>query len=669
MIIKQLNLDHFGKFHDTEIQFKPGINVVYGANESGKSTIHSFIQCMLFGAERLRGRGAGRDTYTKYRPWEGGGSYEGRMSFDYQGKSWRIVRNFHKDDTSFTLIDEQEGKQTIQEDGDISALLEGLTLSNYRNSVSIGQLSVQPDSRFTAGMQTYMANMALGADASVDVEKAMAYLKDERKKANSRISEDEFARLQDRAEALKTKVEGRETLLARQKQFETEKIRLQQKIKQLEVQADEAMKMDRQERMRAIQLIQENNDVAALYRSRKAELRELEESAGNQNYRKHLQDVMDAYEERQEKLDDTRSRYSELEEQSEGNGIRNLALILPAAALSVIMWIAGGAFGLEGITHIGVSVIMTALTAVLAFALFGASGRKKRRRDQLWQEAEELEESQQAVLEKYQIDDIEQLREKGRNQQSRQDAVIRLRRELEVLRERYDKLQEPLQPYLDKYGDSVTLESSVGQEEKKQIEQLRRQVTDAIRQGEQIEFQLEQIESCEAELTALEEKLQQMKEEKKSSYEDVMAIDISENAIKEITAQIHGSFGGQLADYVSQLLGYITDGTHQHLSIDEKFQVLVDDERQLLQPQQFSAGTMDQIYFSVRMAVSQLLFKESPPLMLDDSFALYDDTRLQNVLTWLAGQEAFGQIIIFTCHHREVEALEAANCSYHLIEL
>ena len=59
MIIKQLNLDHFGKFHGREIDLNPGVNIIYGANESGKSTVHAFIQSMLFGAERLRGRGAG----------------------------------------------------------------------------------------------------------------------------------------------------------------------------------------------------------------------------------------------------------------------------------------------------------------------------------------------------------------------------------------------------------------------------------------------------------------------------------------------------------------------------------------------------------------------------------------------------------------------------------
>lgn len=33
LIIKQLNLDHFGKFHGREIDLNPGVNIIYGANE------------------------------------------------------------------------------------------------------------------------------------------------------------------------------------------------------------------------------------------------------------------------------------------------------------------------------------------------------------------------------------------------------------------------------------------------------------------------------------------------------------------------------------------------------------------------------------------------------------------------------------------------------------
>lgn len=669
MIIKQLNLDHFGKFHDREIHLEPGMNIIYGANESGKSTVHSFIQSMMFGTERLRGRGAGKDMYTRYQPWEGGAGYEGRMRLTYNGKDWRIVRNFHKDDSQFTVIDETDGRQMENAGEDISSLIEGLTLSNYRNSVSAGQLSVQPDGQFTTNMQSYMANMAMGATDSVDVGKALAYLKEERKKASGKFSLEAYNSCRDQAESLRGELQNRENLASRQKSLEQNRENILQQIQRLENDADGAMKADRQERMKAIQLIQENNDVAAMYKSKKAELRELEGQTSNQKYQQRMNDVIEEYEDRQEKLEDYQSRYSELEEQNEGNGIRNLALVFPVAALAVIVWLAGGLVGLKGVMHILVALLLTVLAVGLAVLLMKSSGGKKGRMSELQAKIDGLEKEQQDVLDKYQIKDIHELREKGQSQRSRQEAVIRLRKELEGLRRRYDELQGPLAPYLEKYGDSVTLESDAGEEQKKKVQQLRNQASDLLRQSEQLNWQLEQLNEKQARLSELEEKLQSMEAERKLGEEDVQAIDISMNAIKEMTAKIHGSFGVQLADYISQLFAYITDGAHKKLNIDEKFQVTVDDDRKLLQPQQLSAGTADQIYFSVRMAVSQMLFQEPLPLILDDSFVLYDDERLQNTLRWLAEQKAFSQIVIFTCHHREAEVLERLNCDYNYVEL
>ena len=304
MIIKQLNLDHFGKFHDREIHLEKGINIVYGANESGKSTVHSFIQCMLFGTERLRGRGAGKDIYTKYQPWDGGGSYEGRMRLTCQDQNWRLMRNFHKDDSHLTVIDETGGREIPCREDDISSLIDGMTLSNYRNSISSGQLSLQPDGQFTTGMQSYMANMAMGATDNVDVGKALNYLKEERKKAASKFSHQEYEDCVKEAENLRRELEGRMALMSQQKALERERENILERIRQLECDVDDAMKQDRQERMKAIRLIQENNDVAAMYKAKKAELREMENQTGSQKYQQHLNDVMEEYEVRQNKLED-----------------------------------------------------------------------------------------------------------------------------------------------------------------------------------------------------------------------------------------------------------------------------------------------------------------------------------------------------------------------------
>ena len=44
MKILSLHIDGFGKFHDRDISFEDGLNVVYGKNEAGKSTLHTFIK-------------------------------------------------------------------------------------------------------------------------------------------------------------------------------------------------------------------------------------------------------------------------------------------------------------------------------------------------------------------------------------------------------------------------------------------------------------------------------------------------------------------------------------------------------------------------------------------------------------------------------------------------
>ena len=68
MQILELHLKHFGKFTDKHIYFPEHVQVLYGENEYGKSTIYAFIKAMLFGMERGRGRAAGRDDFSRYEP-------------------------------------------------------------------------------------------------------------------------------------------------------------------------------------------------------------------------------------------------------------------------------------------------------------------------------------------------------------------------------------------------------------------------------------------------------------------------------------------------------------------------------------------------------------------------------------------------------------------------
>lgn len=68
MFIKKIQINNFGKLKNKEIEFKSGINIIYGENESGKSTLLDFISSMFYGINKNK-NGKEISNYDKYLPW------------------------------------------------------------------------------------------------------------------------------------------------------------------------------------------------------------------------------------------------------------------------------------------------------------------------------------------------------------------------------------------------------------------------------------------------------------------------------------------------------------------------------------------------------------------------------------------------------------------------
>jgi len=103
--------------------------------------------------------------------------------------------------------------------------------------------------------------------------------------------------------------------------------------------------------------------------------------------------------------------------------------------------------------------------------------------------------------------------------------------------------------------------------------------------------------------------------------------------------------------------------------VDEKLNVKVAYVDRFVELDKLSAGTIEQIYLALRLAISRIIFKEEKmPLLLDDTFAYYDEERLSATLEYLA-KEKDRQILIFTCHKREEGILNELNIPYHKITL
>lgn len=105
----------------------------------------------------------------------------------------------------------------------------------------------------------------------------------------------------------------------------------------------------------------------------------------------------------------------------------------------------------------------------------------------------------------------------------------------------------------------------------------------------------------------------------------------------------------------SDIFSAVTGGKYISLETDRRRGISVWDGKQRIHAGRLSRGTVEQIYFSIRMAAAEVLSDEPVPVILDDAFAFYDDKRLKSVLKWLSGQKK--QVIIFTCHSREEKLL------------
>ena len=66
-------------------------------------------------------------------------------------------------------------------------------------------------------------------------------------------------------------------------------------------------------------------------------------------------------------------------------------------------------------------------------------------------------------------------------------------------------------------------------------------------------------------------------------------------------------------------------------------------------------------------ALESGISEEELPVILDESFAFYDENRLKETLKWLAENRT--QVLLFTCQKREEEALSEMGIPYRKIVL
>ena len=176
------HIDNFGAFHDYDLTFNDGLNVIMQANGWGKTTLAAFVKAMLYGFEGKRVRNVAENERLRYKPWQGG-KYGGTLDFEADGREYRVLRTFGatgaKD--TFKIVDIETGKSALSETGeDLGEWLFGLDANAFQKSVFVVQNGFGFDGS-TTGLRNRLNALVNEADDVAGFDKAQAKLEERRK--------------------------------------------------------------------------------------------------------------------------------------------------------------------------------------------------------------------------------------------------------------------------------------------------------------------------------------------------------------------------------------------------------------------------------------------------------------------------------------------------------
>lgn len=693
MMITQIRLRRFKRFSDWHTTFSPGLTVVRGPNEAGKTTLMDAVFEGLFGNP---GRDDGTD---RLRSW--GEQRLGEITVELQVNGGRYL--LRKDlEAGTILLQSEDGRERHETFKDVQRrLLEWIgiaTEGTYRATAFVAQADLARVSEDRRLLSTHLSRILSGAGVE-SVQQALQWLSEKRQRLGAELQGSKG--LTEQIEELRGQVTSLKQREERALRHRMELRTTLQRLDDVEGEAAERTELLRVSKW-ALELQQREH---ALVEEEGATQEHLKRVEALQTRLATIDGALAEFSSLQEAqiadLFHARRQYLQLESSLatargqtaiEERALEDLATRRHTAARSSGMgwWMAGaGALGVAGGAGVLLLLVHPAgwvpLAAGAAAALVGLryrarvtdAGAEYRTQEQtvldMRQKIEgmqqQLAEAERMVAERLKAIGGTSLEEVERRFSSYMD-LLRQREEIKAsLRQvRGADPKAALEGRLKNIVDDLatvraTLETVPKGARRGPLvpaaeleEQARQSATELQTLREKrarLEGVLGELRERGDELARLEEEAAALTSRATWQRQMVDVVDQTARMLEEARTLSVYPARDLLERRAAEYLTIATGGAYSKITLDERTlraQVWVSSAGAWKDAVELSQGTSDQLYLCLRMALLDVIAGDRrPPLFLDEPFAHLDDARRQTMTALLSLAAKDRQVVLFTC--------------------
>lgn len=349
MKIKNIKVNAYGNIENKDINLEEGINIIHGANESGKSTLLNYIISIFYGISRNKD-GKALSDYEKYKPWNSN-EFSGRISYKLEnGEKYEIFRDFNKKNPKIyndKLEDISDRFETDKKDGSKFFIEQmGIDKQMYLSTVVSTQEEVRLNEKNQNMLIQKIANLAGTGEDNVSYKKALIKLQEKIRDeiGTNKTSQKPINIIEKEIVEINNKIVETEKYRNRKYEIDAEKEQILSELKELEQQKQilqelqNSMKSEEETKNR-LEIREKNrkDNIAKINELTNQKNTINAESERVQSAKNHLQDIIKGHKENIEKLNSEIEKIANEKEETQEKEKPSISFIVITVVLAIAL--------------------------------------------------------------------------------------------------------------------------------------------------------------------------------------------------------------------------------------------------------------------------------------------------------------------------------------------